>query len=71
MELHNLVKMANQIGSYFESYPDQALARSEIAGHIERFWDPRMRKALLEQLDKAPTAGLSGLVADAVRGLRR
>jgi formate dehydrogenase subunit delta len=70
MELNHLVKMANQIGSFFEAYPDPEQARSEVASHIRRFWDPRMRSALLDHLEEAKTAGLSPFVADAVGRLR-
>lgn len=43
----NLIKMANQIGSFFDSFTDRTLARDEVAGHLKRFWDPRMRRAIL------------------------
>ena len=43
MDIPHLVKMANQIGEFFSAYPDAELARQEIAGHLQRFWDPRMR----------------------------
>lgn len=48
-----LVYMANQIGSFFQSYPhDQAV--KGIKEHIEKFWDPRMLNqiyAIIEQPD--------------------
>ena len=47
MSTDNLIKMANQIGSFFDSYTDRNLARNEVAGHLSRFWDPRMRRAIL------------------------
>ncbi len=39
--------MANEIGAFFESEPDRAIAMEGVAGHIKRFWDPRMRRELL------------------------
>lgn len=48
MHIENLVKMANQIGSFFEAMPDRAVALEEMAQHIRKFWEPRMRKQLLE-----------------------
>ncbi len=44
MDAHKLVKMANQIASYFEAEPDRAVRLESIAGHIKRFWAPRMRR---------------------------
>jgi formate dehydrogenase subunit delta len=39
--------MANQIGSFFDSFSDRELARNEVAKHLSRFWDPRMRRAIM------------------------
>jgi len=44
MDPHHLVNMANQIGAFFQSEPNHALALEGIAGHLKRFWDPCMRK---------------------------
>jgi formate dehydrogenase subunit delta len=51
MHVDNLVKMANQIGSFFESMPDPVEAREGIANHIKKFWEPRMRRELLDYID--------------------
>ena len=40
-----LVTMVNDIGNYFRPQA-RAEAIAGIAGHIERFWTPRMRKKL-------------------------
>jgi len=72
MDIQNLVKMANQIGRYFEPWPDQAAARSEVANHLTRFWDPRMRSTLAAHLEKnGADSGLQPLVAEAVAALPR
>lgn len=63
MDVHHLVDMANQIGRYFDSYPDRAEARAEIAGHIKRFWEPRMRAAIVAH---ARAEGLDPLVREAL-----
>lgn len=47
MHIENLVKMANQIGQFFEAEPDQSQAAADIANHIKRFWEPRMRNAII------------------------
>ena len=47
MNSEHLIRMANQIGIFFESLPDRAEGLEGIATHIRKFWDPRMRQALL------------------------
>ena len=68
MDIYNLVKMANQIGRFFEAWPDRAAARREVADHLTRFWDPRMREALIGRVgtDGAAQIGVTPLVAEAV-----
>ncbi|CAB3757749.1 formate dehydrogenase [Burkholderia sp. MSh2] len=51
MDNGHLIDMANQIGAFFESMPDRDEALAGIADHIRRFWEPRMRRALLAALD--------------------
>lgn len=63
-----LVRMANQIGRFFGTQPGETASR-EIANHLRRFWDPRMRTAILAHLD-AGGADLDPLVRDAVEQLR-
>jgi formate dehydrogenase subunit delta len=46
MSTEKLIRMANQIASFFRSYPeDQAL--KGIHDHLVAFWTPSMRRALL------------------------
>ena len=53
----NLVYMANQIGKFFARQPaDQAAAA--IADHLFKYWDPRMRKAIVAHLEQHAGAGL-------------
>ena len=68
MDIDNLVKMANQIGRFFEAWPDRAAARQEVADHLTRFWEPRLRTALIERLKAEGPAqiGITPLVAEAV-----
>jgi formate dehydrogenase subunit delta len=68
MSPDRLIYMANQIGKFFQSQGnDKAVAR--IAEHIRKFWDPRMRSAILAHLD-AGGAGLDPNVRDAITALR-
>lgn len=66
MNVDNLITMANQIGSFFEAMPDREEAVSDIAGHIKRFWEPRMRRALLGHVDAEAGNGLLDIVQEAV-----
>ncbi|WP_415147794.1 formate dehydrogenase subunit delta [Piscinibacter sp.] len=59
--------MANRIGEFFAAMPDAAEARASIATHIRRYWEPRMRRALMEHVAQRQGAGLSPLVLQAIR----
>lgn len=63
-----LVYMANQIGMFFKAQ-DTETASAKIAEHITKFWDPRMRNAILAHLD-AGGAGLDPATRRAVELLR-
>ena len=67
MDIGNLVGMANRIGDFFQSMPDPQQARHDIAQHIRKFWEPRMRHELLTQLDDASTDALAVARANAQR----
>jgi formate dehydrogenase subunit delta len=56
MSPDKLVYMANQIGKFFVSQGENK-AVPLIADHLTKFWDPRMRKAIIAHL----AAGASGL----------
>jgi formate dehydrogenase subunit delta len=71
MDQHKLVHMANAIGEFFEADPDRQAALEGIVGHIKRFWDPRMRRELLQWIDQGQSEGLSPLVLEAIRAHRR
>jgi formate dehydrogenase subunit delta len=70
MSADRLVTMANQIGLFFAHRGEHA--PELIADHIRRFWDPRMRAAMLAQfadggpgLDPLPRAALELLARGA------
>jgi formate dehydrogenase subunit delta len=69
MSPDRLIYMANQIGKFFASQGhDKAVPG--ITEHIAKFWDPRMRSAILKHLD-AGGARLDPYVRDAVEALRK
>jgi formate dehydrogenase subunit delta len=47
MNAERLVHMANQISLFFESQPTQEEAVAGVLDHLKRFWDPRMRAAII------------------------
>jgi formate dehydrogenase subunit delta len=69
MQPEKLVHMANQIGQFFASQRHEDAVAS-IADHLKKFWDPRMRAAIVAHLDQGG-AGLDPLVLQAVKDLRR
>ncbi len=70
MQPAKLVKMANDIGAFFEADPDPDRATAGVADHLRRFWDPRMRRALYTWLDAHGGEGLRPLVRDAITAHR-
>ena len=68
MSPDRLIYMANQIGKFFAHRPaDEAAA--EIANHLQKFWEPRMRSQIIALLDRSDTA-LDPSVRRAVESLR-
>lgn len=67
MNADQLVTMANQIGSFFETMPDRQQALADIAGHLRRFWEPRMRRSLLQHVDQQAGVQLKAIVLEALR----
>lgn len=70
MKFDQLIKMANQIGAFFEAMPDRDQAVQDIAKHLRLTWDPRMRAQLLAELGDADYARLKPIVRDALTALR-
>lgn len=65
MNVDHLVKMANEIGSFFAGASPPEQAPRDIATHIKRYWEPRMRKAMLAHFSQGG-AGLSPVARRAV-----
>lgn len=68
MDIERLVRMANDIGAYFVSEPDRAAAIAGMASHLERFWEPRMRRQVIAHLETGG-AGLDDLPRAAIADL--
>ncbi|WP_374450172.1 formate dehydrogenase subunit delta [Stella sp.] len=68
MSSDRIDRMANQIARFFASRPEaEAVAGTE--DHIVKFWDPRMRAALIAHL-AAGGADLSPIARQAAERLR-
>lgn len=66
MDIHHLVKVANQIGDFFAAYPDRNEAIQSIAVHLKNSWDPRMRRQIFEYVDQGQDTDLKPLVREAI-----
>lgn len=54
MNIRSLITMANSIGDFFAAMPDREAALADIADHIRKFWEPRMRRPLVAFVDTHP-----------------
>ncbi len=70
MDLNHLIMMANDIGAYFAGYPDHDQAVAGIANHLRNFWDPRMRRDIVEYVAGGGDR-LKPMVREAVLALNR
>lgn len=64
MSPEKMVHMANQIAAFFRSQPGDAA--EGIAAHFSDFWEPRMRRQLLDHI----AAGGEGLEADVLEAAK-
>lgn len=64
-----LVRMANQIADFFHSKPrEEGIAG--VAEHINKFWEPRMRRQLFKMLEGG-TENFNELVVAASARIKR
>lgn len=66
MEIEKLIKMANQIGDFFEADPDAELAKKGIADHLQKFWNSAMIKPIVVHVKKSRGLGLHPRVIAAI-----
>ena len=68
MQTRDMRRMANQVAAFFAAYPpDEAI--DGVARHLQSFWDPRMRRKLLEDYAANQGEGLLPLARQAVERL--
>ncbi len=66
MQTEQLIKMANQIGDFFEAEPNQLQAQEDIANHLNRFWTLDMRRQLTTYVKEQNGTGLHQRVIAAI-----
>ena len=69
MQQQDMLRMANQIASFFNGSGPEAAVK-DSADHISKFWDPRMRSMLLAHLDKGGE-GLDPTIVKAASLIKR
>ena len=65
-----LVRMANQIATFFHSKPREE-GLTGVAEHINKFWEPRMRRQFFDIVDNHGGEGLDSLVLQAAPLIHR
>jgi len=68
MNIDLLIKMTNEIGAFFAGadVKDPQAAARDVATHIKRYWEPRMRAQMLKYYEERQGAGLTELGKSAV-----
>lgn len=66
MNIDLLIKMANEIGSFWEGEVGADKAANDVATHIRRYWEPRMRAQMITYFEQRQGAGLSDVAKGAV-----
>jgi formate dehydrogenase subunit delta len=69
MNTAQLVKMANQVGAFFEAMPDTAQGIAGVAEHLQKFWEPRMRRELAAYVAAHGDGELKPLVRAALKAI--
>ena len=59
MNVERLIEMANDIANFFAADPDREAGIDGVANHLRKFWEPRMRRQLIEHVRAHGPAGLS------------
>jgi formate dehydrogenase subunit delta len=66
MNIDLLIKMANEIGEFFAGVSDPDQAARDVANHLKRYWEPRMRAQMFDYYEQRQGAGLTELAKNGV-----
>jgi formate dehydrogenase subunit delta len=69
MSPDKLIYQVNQIATFFKSKP-HAEGVAGVADHVNKFWEPRMRRQFFEMID-AGVKGFDPLVLEAAPSVRK
>jgi formate dehydrogenase subunit delta len=53
--IEHLISMANDIGDFFDGEVGPIEAPASVALHLQRYWDPRMRAAIIAHVAQGGT----------------
>jgi len=67
MHTEKLITMANQIGDFFEAYPNDQEAMQGIANHLHSFWNSVMIHSIVGHVQQHQGEGLHPRVIDAIK----
>lgn len=67
MDIQRLIVMANQIGDFYQSYPDPVQAHQEMASHLNRFWALPMRRQIMQYINEQGGTGLHAPILAAIK----
>ena len=68
--IEKLLKMAEQITANMAFTDDEEVVSAKVSDHLNRFWDPRMKAAIIEYA-AAEDSELSPVLRCAIDQLRR
>ena len=66
MNIDLLIKMANQITDFWEGEAGHEVAVKEVATHLRRYWEPRMRAQMITYYHERQGSGLNDIAKAAV-----
>jgi formate dehydrogenase subunit delta len=66
MNIDLLIKMANQITDFWEGEAGHEVAVKEVATHLRRYWEPRMRAQMITYCHERQGSGLNDIAKAAV-----
>jgi formate dehydrogenase subunit delta len=66
MNIDLLIKMTNEIGEFFAGAADAQQAPRDVANHLKRYWEPRMRAQMIAYYEQRQGAGLTDLAKSGV-----
>ena len=65
MNIDHLIKMANEITAFWEGESPETAA-NDVATHLRRYWEPRMRAQMITYYEERQGSGLNDVAKQAV-----